>query len=201
MLSVSLLRWLMEHVSGEYWRESVRCCCVLQRIYALFVRQVQPLNDNGLIRYDTTRQCVRLHATLELMYAFAMCGEAACVNELARSDFNTHTCLLAARLFDLAASLHRGGARGGGRGVLSTANCPLTWSHTLRLYVNIQTCLLAQLKYKYVKDAIVFFGSYYDQMIHVSLSSLNSIRIDRSKIIFLFIIFRFCRYSEVCNRP
>ena len=45
-----------------------------------------------------------------------------------------------------------------------------SWSSVLNLYFNIQTLLLSNLKYKYLKDSTLFFGSYYDHMLQVRVS-------------------------------
>jgi hypothetical protein len=46
----------------------------------------------------------------------------------------------------------------------------IKWSDVLCLYFNIQTFLLSKLKYKYLKQSILFFGSYYETMIQVILA-------------------------------
>jgi len=44
----------------------------------------------------------------------------------------------------------------------------LSWTSVLTQYINIQTVLLYKLKYSYLNDACLFFGSYYENMIRVS---------------------------------
>ncbi len=44
----------------------------------------------------------------------------------------------------------------------------LSWTNVLTQYLNIQTVLLNKLKYSYLNDACLFFGSYYENMIRVS---------------------------------
>jgi hypothetical protein len=41
------------------------------------------------------------------------------------------------------------------------------WSQVLRLYVNIQSLMLTKLKYNYLKDSLLFFGTYYETMVQV----------------------------------
>jgi hypothetical protein len=56
------------------------------------------------------------------------------------------------------------------------AKSTLTWSNSLRLYINIQTILLKKLKYNYLNDSIIFFGSFYESFIQVIININISIK-------------------------
>lgn len=83
-------------------------------------------------------------------------------DHLAKSDFNTRTCLLAGKLFEHTFLR-----------ITSPSNNiePKTnknkWSQSLRVYINTQTLLLTKLKYNYLKDSLLFFGTYYETMVQV----------------------------------
>lgn len=78
---------------------------------------------------------------------------------LAKSDFNTRTCLLAGKLFEYSFFVQTMDE--------SSRDVERRWSQALRAYINTQTLLLAKLKYKHVKDSLLFFGTYYETMAQV----------------------------------
>lgn len=78
---------------------------------------------------------------------------------LAKSDFNTRTCLVAGKLFEHAFTR----MQPSDVEMRTRSKC----SHSLRAYINTQTLLLAKLKYKYLKDSLLFFGTYYETMVQV----------------------------------
>ena len=43
----------------------------------------------------------------------------------------------------------------------------ISWSNVLCLYFDIQTILLKNLRLLYLKDSIIFFGSYYETIARV----------------------------------
>lgn len=63
------------------------------------------------------------------------------------------------------------------------------------MYINIQTVLLSKLKYNYLRDSILFFGSYFETMVHIVLNMHHSIDLN-----LLETIRSFARYlSQMCN--
>lgn len=60
------------------------------------------------------------------------------------------------------------------------------WKSILKLYVNIQTVLLEKLKYKYLKDSILFFGSYFESITDIVSKLDHSLDIDLLDIIRAF---------------
>jgi hypothetical protein len=93
----------------------------------------------------------------------------------------------------------------------------IKWSNVLCMYLNVQTILLKRLKYSYLKEATLFFGSYYETMIQVCSLKIKIIckfvsfigNENFVKVILnlqhslnpdlLFIIRAICRYvSQIC---
>jgi hypothetical protein len=107
------------------------------------------------------------------------------VDYLIKSDFNSLTCLLIGKLFEYSSSEQTDKIK-----ELEKEKFGLvTWSNVLCLYFDIQAVLLKNLKYLYLKDTIIFFGSYYEAIASVIVNSRQSFDLN-----LLEIVRTFCRY-------
>lgn len=95
ILNVDLLKFVINKFEDKYWLNDVTESCMLQCLYALFEKFIQK-NENSDLMYSI----------FEMFFTFAN-GQ---IEHLAKSDFNTRTCLLAVKLFEYSSfngvSLH-----------------------------------------------------------------------------------------------
>lgn len=90
ILNNNLIKFLMSNFDEKYWNDDLIECCMIQCLYALFEKYVQNANTADL-----------MYSILEMFFAFANYQ----IEHLAKSDFNTRTCLLAGKIFEFSSIL------------------------------------------------------------------------------------------------
>ena len=134
------------------------------------------------------------------------------VDFLVKSDFNSLTCLLIGKLFDYCfiqivnyieirfvfffltqkyINFFQEQSADKKNNIKEESE-HITWSNALCLYFDIQTVLLNNLKFLYLKDSIIFFGSYYETIARVTRNILI--------IIFSIILNIFSQKNKKDNR-
>lgn len=85
VLNNDLIKFLISNFEEKYWYNELVECCMIQCLYSLFDKYIHT-PDNIDIMYSI----------MDLFFAFSS-NQA---EHLAKSDFNTRTCLLASKLFE-----------------------------------------------------------------------------------------------------
>lgn len=169
ILNARILDFLMNRINSEYWVKEMTERCLLQCLYSLFERFIKNQKNSKIV-----------FSVLEMLFTLANKQ----IEFLVKSDFNSKTCLLIGKLFDHCFSTQENADEKKERELDSIA-----WSNVLCLYFDIQTILLKSLKQVYLKNSIIFFGSYYETIARIVIDSRQSFDVH-----FLEIIRTFSRY-------
>ncbi len=172
VLNIRILNHLMNRISADFWQKDTTERCVLQCLYSLFDKYIHNKTNSRIV-----------FSVLEMLFTFANKQ----VDFLVKSDFNTLTCLLVGKLFD---KCHKDSVQQ----QTTTSDDPaqqantdeITWSHVLCLYFDIQTVLLKSLKLLYLRDSIIFFGSYYETIARIIIDSRQSFDLGDLQIVQTF---------------
>ncbi|RNA38292.1 nucleoporin NUP188-like protein [Brachionus plicatilis] len=133
----NLLKFIVNNFSENYWQNELAESCFMQCLYVVLEKCV----------YDHKNYDV-VYSIFDLFFTFS--DKQA--ESLAKSDFNTRTCLLTSKIFEYSSLISHD----------ESNKYSSNWKSILKLYISIQTVLLKKLKYKYLKDSILFFGSYFE---------------------------------------
>ncbi|CAF0748696.1 unnamed protein product [Brachionus calyciflorus] len=167
VLNNDLIKFLIGNFDEKYWLNELVESCIIQCLYGLFEKYIhkQDMSD-------------AMYSILDLFFSLAINH----VELLAKSDFNTRTCLLASKLFEYSAFVQKQSPSK----QLKLEKGTTKWSNVLKIYINIQTTLIEKLKYKYLKDSILFFGSYFETMVQIATTLHHSLDLDLLDIIRAF---------------
>jgi hypothetical protein len=166
---VNILNQLMNRISPDIWQKETTERCVLQCLYSLFEKYIHNQSNSRIV-----------FSVLKMIFTFANKQ----VDFLVKSDFNSLTCLLVSKLFDKCYKDTIQQQKTTTDELVKSED--ITWSQVLCLYFDIQTVLLKSLKLLYLRDSIIFFGSYYETIARIIIDSRQSFDLEILQIVKTF---------------